>query len=562
MDIKVVSPYLSVSSQITVNDIQSIAQQGYKVIINNRPDKESDDQAMSADLAESAKSYDIDFHDVPVIAGQLTADSAKQFAKILCQAKGPVLAFCRTGTRSINLWALGAAVHLSVPLILETGHAAGYNLENLVPKFEQGSQHTRESLEGTSNNIIAQRFSSAFDIVIVGGGSAGIAVAASLLARQGKNLSIAIIEPREIHYYQPGFTMVGGGAFKSSDVVSATSQLIPEKVTWLRIAATAFKPESNSVILEDGSAVTYSYLVVAPGLKLDWDAVEGLRKTLGKNGVTSNYHPALPEYTWELVQTIKNGRAIFTQPPMPIKCAGAPQKAMYMSADYWFRTGVLNDIEVNFNTAGEVLFGVKEFVPALMEYVEKYDAQLNFTHNLVAVDGAAHMAFFDVSDEQGNTVRKEVDFDLLHVCPPQTAPDFIRSSPLANSDGWVDVSQETLQHTRFENIFSLGDACSAPNAKTMAAARQQSPVVAKNLLAVWNGQEPKAIYNGYGACPLTVERGKIVLAEFGYGGKLLPTLPTWLIDGTKPSRLAWILKERFMPVIYYRLMLKGKEWLT
>jgi len=69
-------------------------------------------------------------------------------------------------------------------------------------------------------------------------------------------------------------------------------------------------------------------------------------------------------------------------------------------------------------------------------------------------------------------------------------------------------------------------------------------------------------YSGYGSCPLTVERGKIVLAEFGYGGALQPTFPKWLLDGTKPTRLAWFLKEKIMPYLYWQGMLKGKEWLA
>ena len=151
---------------------------------------------------------------------------------------------------------------------------------------------------------------------------------------------------------------------------------------------------------------------------------------------------------------------------------------------------------------------------------------------------------------------------MLHVCPPQAAPDFIRDSELSNEAGWVDVAQDTLRHNRFENIFSLGDACSAPNAKTLAAARLQAPVVASNLIAALEGKELVAEYNGYGSCPLTVERGKIVLAEFGYGGKLLPTFPEWLIKSDEASKAAWFLKEKMLPTVYYRLMLKGREWLA
>ena len=154
----------------------------------------------------------------------------------------------------------------------------------------------------------------------------------------------------------------------------------------------------------------------------------------------------------------------------------------------------------------------------------------------------------------------ERSFDMIHVCPPQRAPQIVRDSALADKAGWVEVDPATLQHPRFANVFGLGDACSAPNAKTAAAVRKQAPVVAENLLRALDGQAPRAVYDGYGSCPLTVERGKIVLAEFGYGGKILPTFP--FLDGRKPSRLAWFLKEKMLPTIYWRLMLRGHEWLA
>jgi sulfide:quinone oxidoreductase len=212
--------------------------------------------------------------------------------------------------------------------------------------------------------------------------------------------------------------------------------------------------------------------------------------------------------------------------------------------------------------AGGVLFGVKDYVPALESYVEKYGATLNFFHNLIAVDGPAKTATFRIAKPDSDPEEVTVEFDMLHVCPPQTAPDFIRVSPLADAAGWVDVDQSTLRHTRYDNIWSLGDVMNAPNAKTAAAARKQAPTVADNIIADIAGRSPVAAYDGYGSCPLTVERGKIVLAEFGYGGTLLPSFPRWLIDGTKPTRAAWFLKETVLPPFYWKAMLRGKEWMV
>ncbi len=402
---------------------------------------------------------------------------------------------------------------------------------------------------------MAQAFS--HEIVIVGGGSAGIATAASMLKRL-PSLDIAVVEPSAVHYYQPGWTMVGAGIFEAPATRRPTSSVMPRQAKWLQQAAASFQPEINQLTLADNSTVTYKILIVAPGIRLAWEKIDGLESALGKYGVTSNYRYDLAPYTWELVQNLKTGRAIFSQPPMPIKCAGAPQKAMYLSCDAWSDRGVLGNIDVEFRNAGGVLFGVKDYVPALMEYVEKYGIDLQLNQTLVAVDGPGQTATFRT--ELG---EQTADFDMLHAVPPQVAPQFVADSPLANPEsGFVDIDKFTLQHVRYPSVFGVGDAGSTPNAKTAAAVRKQAPIVAVNALAALDSNQPVADYDGYGSCPLTVERGRIVLAEFGYDGKLLPSFPTWLIDGTRPRKLSWLLKVDVLPWVYWNAMLNGREWLV
>lgn len=394
------------------------------------------------------------------------------------------------------------------------------------------------------------------EIVIVGGGAAGIATAASLLRRR-PGLDIAIVEPRDTHYYQPGFTLVGAGVFRPEQVARPMAKVMPKGAAWLRTAAAEFRPEANTVLLEDGRELSYRLLIVATGNRLDFDAIEGLTETLGRNGVTSNYCFDLAPYTWELVQSLKRGPALFTQPPMPIKCAGAPQKAMYLSCSEWESDGRLGPIDVEFHNAGASLFGVPAYVPALQQTIERYGIDLRLGSDLVAVDGQSKTALF--KSAAGESVR---EFEMLHVTPPQKGCRVVADSELADPAGYVDVDQETLQHKRFPNVLAVGDAGSMPNAKTAAAVRKQAPVAAENALAILDGQVPAAAYDGYGSCPLTVEKGKILLAEFGYGGVLQPTFPAWLIDGTRPSRLAWLLKKDLLPPIYWDAMLKGREWLA
>lgn len=396
------------------------------------------------------------------------------------------------------------------------------------------------------------------EILIIGGGSAGIGVASSILKRQS-NLNITIVEPSEHHYYQPAWTLVGGGAYNAKDTVRSMASVMPSAVNWIQASAEKIDPEENKVTLSDGSTVHYQQLIVSPGLRLAWEKIEGLTETLGKNGVTSNYRYDLAPYTWKLVSSLEGGKALFTQPAMPIKCAGAPQKAMYLSCDHWFKKGNLNKIDIEFNLATPGLFGVKAYVEPLMKYVDKYNAKLVFTSNLVKIDGDKKVAWFDIKDTEGNTTRVEKPFDIIHVVPPQVAPDVISSSPLADAGGWCEVDQHTLQHPTFSNVFAVGDICGTPNAKTAAAARKQIVVVAENVISLRAGIPLLSEYDGYGSCPLTVEKGKVILAEFGYGGKLLPTFP---LDSTVPRKSAWFLKAKLLPWLYWNCMLKGREWLA
>ena len=548
---KTIDQTLSVSEQIKAEDLPAIAAAGFKSIICNRPDGEGADQPVFAEIEAAAKAIGLVSNYQPIISGKVGDEDATAFGKLMDTLPKPIFAYCRTGTRSTTLWSLSEGARgRSLPDILAITKAAGYDMAGVVRRIANGGKTPTDIAEATH------------EVVIIGGGAAGIAVASSLKARK-PDLDIALIDPADIHYYQPGWTMVGGGIFDPATTAKTMASLIPNGVRWIKAAVAAFEPDKKAIILDGCRVVKYRSLVVVPGLKLNWAGIEGLAETLGRNGVTSNYRYDLAPYTWELVQGLRKGRAVFTQPPMPIKCAGAPQKALYLSADHWFRNGNLKNIEIEFFNAGAVLFGVKEYVPALMEYIKRYNAHLHFQHRLSRIDGPGRKAWFTKTDADGSQSTVETDFDMIHVVPPQVAPDFVRVSPLADVAGWVDVDQGTLRHKTLEGIYSLGDVCNAPNAKTAAAARKQAPIVAHNLLkdlgAITGGD---AIYDGYGSCPLTVERGKIVLAEFGYGGKLLPSFPAWMLDGTKPSHLAWLLKERMLPPIYWQAMLKGKEWMA
>ncbi|MBT5266845.1 MAG: NAD(P)/FAD-dependent oxidoreductase [Rhodospirillaceae bacterium] len=396
-------------------------------------------------------------------------------------------------------------------------------------------------------------------VVIAGGGTAGITVAASLMRRTGRDLDIAIVEPAAMHYYQPALTMVGAGAYEMDRVGKPMADVIPSGVTHIETAIAAFDPDNNAVTLADGERMTYDYLVVATGVRLDWEKVEGLAETLGKNGVCSNYSPDHAPYTWECVRGLEPAsRAVFTQPPLPFKCPGAPQKAVYMTADYLKRKGLLKGCDVSFFLHGPGIFGVPFFAKELVKVAARYGVDVRYQHNLVAVDGEAKTATFEQVAEGHEGEQITVPFDMLHVSPPQSPHEFVRKSSLANAAGWVEVDQNSMRHARHENVFALGDVTTTPNSKTAAAVRKQAPVVVRNLLHAMAGRDLEPGYDGYASCPLTTGWGKAIIAEFVYGGKVTPTFG--FLDPAKEQPLGWFAKISGLPAMYWWYMLRGYEW--
>ena len=395
-------------------------------------------------------------------------------------------------------------------------------------------------------------------IVIVGGGCAGITVAASLQRhRHELDLDIAIIEPAREHYYQPAFTLVGAGTYDLDATRRDEAALIPEDVTWIEDKAAAFAPESNSLTLASGRTLTYDYLVVCPGLQLNWGAIKGLPEAINHGGVCSNYAASTVNYTWECMQALKPGAtALFTQPPMPIKCPGAPQKAAYLTADDLKRRGIRNYVDVKFLTQTPAIFGVPFYAKELVKIAAAHGIDVRYQHNLVEIDGPAKVATFEIAGGEKQGERLRLSYDMIHVTPPQGAPDFLKSSPLANAGGFVDVHANSLQHIKFKNVFGLGDAASTANSKTAAAIRKQAPVVVRNLFHLIAKRDVEEAYDGYAGCPLTTSYTKVLMAEFIYGGKPTPTLP---LDPARANTPNWLIKKYGLPRLYWDYMLKGYE---
>ncbi len=403
-------------------------------------------------------------------------------------------------------------------------------------------------------------------IVIIGGGTAGLSIA-SKLSNELKLPDITIIEPSEYHFYQPAWTLVGGGAYNPDDTVRAEKNLIPKNVTWIKDSVTEIFPESNYLLTSD-KVIKYDYLIVAPGLQLNFNKIKGLDNELGKNGICSIYTLESAKKTWEMFQNFSGGTAIFTFPNTPVKCGGAGQKIMYLFDSYIRKKGLRNISEIIYTSPGNKIFGIEGYRQTIEKVVDKKGITTRFNHTLIEIRPDKKEAVFLLKKKKEvngsfefEEVEEVIKYDLLHVVPPMSAPDFIRKSPLAYNEGpnkgWLRVNKFTLQHLDYKNIFGLGDVIGSSSNKTGAAVRKEVPILAHNLSEVIKGNDEDNFikYDGYTACPVVTDYGKVILAEFDYNSKPKPSFP---FDMTKERYSMWLLKVYGLPFLYWNRMLKGK----
>ncbi len=397
-------------------------------------------------------------------------------------------------------------------------------------------------------------------IVIAGSGLAGIAVAHRLKGLHD-GARITLIDAKEEHNYQPGYTLVATGVWPVDKVIERNADLQPAGVEWVRDMVTAFDPAANAVVTARGQRIAYDYLVVAVGTHQDWERIEGMDlKAIGHNGLTSVYpSAAAAAATWAEMDRFrqKGGQAVMTLPATPIKCAGAPLKMTFMVRDRLAQAGTLAQSQVDFYSSLPSVFGVKAVNDNVLQRWQALGVGVQFTQSLQAIDIGARRATFVRPDG----TRTEVPYDFLHVAPPMRAPDAVKNSDLAWKEGpmaaggWLEVDKSTLQHRRYPNVFGLGDINGTPRGKTAATVKKSAPLVAQHLADVIAGREPGQKFDGYTSCPLIVREGSALLIEFDYDGKLTPSLP--MIEPLQDSYFAWLMKVRMLKPAYLAV-LKGR----
>ncbi|KAM3663363.1 sulfide:quinone oxidoreductase, mitochondrial isoform X1 [Ammospiza nelsoni] len=390
-----------------------------------------------------------------------------------------------------------------------------------------------------------------YEVLVLGGGAGGISMSARMKRRVGAE-NVAVVEPSKTHYYQPLWTLVGGGAKQLAASARPTESLIPSGVEWIKSQVTALNPDKNYVCLENDIKVSYKYLIIALGISLHYEKIKGLPEGFKHPKIGSNYSVQTVEKTWRALQDFKEGNAIFTFPNTPVKCAGAPQKIMYLADAYLRKTGKRSKANIIFNTSLGVIFGVKKYADALLEIIKDKNIVVNYKRNLIEVRADKQEAVFEKLDIPGET--EIFQYEMLHVTPPMGPPAVLIDSPVSDASGWVDVDKETLQHKKYPNVFGIGDCTNLPTSKTAAAVAAQSGVLDKTISLVMKNKLPVKKYDGYTSCPLVTAYNKVILAEFDYNGQPLETFP---IDQSKERRTMYHMKADMMPLLYWNALLKG-----
>lgn len=406
-------------------------------------------------------------------------------------------------------------------------------------------------------------------IVIIGGGAAGISMAARLKSWLDKP-DITLIDPSDRQFYQPGFTLIASGVYQPDDVWRKQEDCIPNDIKWIKDSVAAVDPVWNQVTTKNNGKIAYDFLVLTPGIQINWEKVEGITQaTLGQGNAHSIYDFEGAQKTWKAIQEFSKtgGRGIYTDTYTKHKCGGAPKKICLLTEHYTRKQGTRETVDLNFYTASKELYDVPFFTPRLLEIYKERNIPINLNVRVKGVDTAAKQVHFEkietVGDQKVYTPFVE-DYDFLHFTPPMSAPDFVREAGLGWTEGklaadaWVMVDKETLVHKTYPNIVSLGDVAGIPTSKTSAAIRKQVPIAAKNLISLMEGKEPAEKYDGYAACPIVTDYGHVLLCEFNYKKEAQNSFPFTLLDTSKEQWAAWLLmKVYFLKPMYFYGMLNG-----
>lgn len=388
------------------------------------------------------------------------------------------------------------------------------------------------------------------DVLVIGGGNAGLSLAGRL--RRDGCRDVAVVEPRSVHHYRPLLSYVASGTATLADLRRPQDEVVPSGVRRYVGTVASVDPARSLVVLADGTELGYGDLAVCPGSEIDWDAVPGAREAVATAHAATSYLPEQAEKTWSMLSALRGGRAVFALSDRHVPCAPVGLKPMFAALDLWRRTGVLGDIEVELLAEGPHLVRHAEADRQLRAAAEEYGVRVRLRTAVTSVDAGARTL-----TAAGDGGLEEVGYDALYLAPPHRAYDWIAAGDLAagDSEGFVAVDPETLQHVRHPRVWGLGDAATVGTLPSGGALRRQVPVVAHNIQARRTGRTMHR-YDGYSVAPVTTSRSRLLLAEFDRDGRPEPSLP--FPDLARPRRSLLLFDRYLEPLIYWHRLIKGR----
>lgn len=395
--------------------------------------------------------------------------------------------------------------------------------------------------------------SAAFDTVIIGGGNAGVSLAARL-RRDGRQ-NIALVDPSPVHRYRPMLNYAATGLAPMRRYERAMTDVVPAGVHLLPHLAGRVDTDAHTVTLgprEEGPTITYEDLVVCPGLTPRWDAIPGLDKAYVAGWAASAHVPEYAGRACAALVRLREGTVVFSVPPEPASCGGTVLKAMFLACDRWRREKVLDRIDVHLVTPFRGLLGLEPCDSRVQPYLREYGITVHEGSEVAAVDHHARTVTLD-----GPVPTTIEDVDLAYVTPLSRAPKFIADAGLSDGGvaGLVEVDPRTLRHARLDSVWGLGDAATVDTRPSGGALRPQVAVVADNLRAARDGG-PGTRYDGYTIIPIAVSRDRLMLVEHDRDGRPAPSVRG--IDLTVPRRSTYAFDRYLQPVVYFRKLLRGR----